>query len=404
MTSTKKRSRLLVRLATSHALVTGAVGLLAALTMMGLVYVTEDRVYESVVASALEDPVAPVRVWVESDAPSEIVALTGARPDGIWEADSEGRELHLGVTTLPGGERRVAALESGEVGPGRALAFVLAGCMIGLALLAAGVGASLARKILAPLEALSSKLDDSPTPSPRDLRAMASDDEVGKVAHRLARYLDEREAALVREAEFLRDASHELRNPLSVLQGAVATLRETGPADGAALAVRLDRMDRSVTRMRRTVEGLLTMARQESAAIADLGASLEESVEDLVEDGRLQASAGVTVVLEFDGSPPGPAELWIVILRNLLDNALAHTEEGSIRLAVSTDRVQVRDTGTGMEPELVDCAMDAFEGGSKSHGFGLGLAIVHRLTRRMQWSAEITSSKSGTCVALSSRV
>jgi signal transduction histidine kinase len=327
MTSRKKPSGLIVKLATSHALVTGAVGLLAALTMMGLFYLIEDRVYESVVQATLQNATKPVQVWAEGDAPPEIKALTHGRTDGVWEADPDGRELHLGLSTLSNGERRVAALESGEVSPGRALPLIVAASMAGLALLAAGVGAGMARRILSPLEVLSSKIgEDAPTPSSTELRSIAGDDEVGRVARQLARYLEEREAALAREAEFLRDASHELRNPLSVLHGAVATLRETGLADEGALTLRLDRMERSITRMRRTVEGLLTLARQESAALAEAGASLEESVEELIEDSRLQAKAGVQVHLELEGLPPGPPELWIVILRNLLDNALAHTD------------------------------------------------------------------------------
>ncbi len=268
-------------------------------------------------------------------------------------------------------------------------------------LLSMAVGVVVARRTLAPLERLAAKLDpEQPPPTPEEWRADAGDDEVGVVARQLARYVEEREAALQREHEFLRDASHELRNPLSVLHGAVALLRETGAGDAETFSDRLGRMDRSVQRMRRTVEGLLTLARLESEAAAVAGRPLGLTLADLIDESSRLVRDEVEITTEVGVHPPGPLELWIVVIRNLLENAAAATEHGSIHVAVGPAGVSVRDTGKGMDDELLRRVSSAFVGGPGSAGFGLGLAIVHRLAKRLGANVEIERRASGTLVSV----
>ena len=143
----------------------------------------------------------------------------------------------------------------------------LAASLLVISLGAVLLGVRIARRTLAPLEKLTRDLREGrrpPAPVPVD--ADVTEDEVAFLARELERHLREREQALVREREFLRDASHELRNPLSVLHGGLELLRETGQGDAATFRERMDRMERSVARMRSTVETLLHLARQESAA------------------------------------------------------------------------------------------------------------------------------------------
>lgn len=405
MSPSLRRSSLSARLAISHVLVVSSVGLLAAVALMGLFYVVEDRIYAALVSGTLEGPVPGLRSWTEESAPESLKKLVDGRADGVHELDDGDKELHVGVATLPSGERRLVTLASGEVGPGTLVPTLFAAGMLALALLAAWLGAFMAQRILAPLGQLSATLDSgvgaSVTPglSP-SLREIEGEDEVGRIARRIAGYLEEREAALAREAEFLRDASHELRNPLSILHGAVALLRKTGPVDATTLGVRLDRMDRSVTRMRRTVEGLLSLARQEASAMEEAQGTLEQAAVELIEEYRLLAPSEVTLNLTFQGSPPGRLELWSVVLRNLLANAMNATSAGTVSISIAPDRLDVEDSGPGIDPKLAARAMRAFEAGDESEGFGLGLSIVQRLARRMGWSVEIDGGPEGTRVTL----
>ncbi|MEM7305424.1 MAG: HAMP domain-containing sensor histidine kinase [Planctomycetota bacterium] len=398
---------LLPRLVWSHAGLTALVAFCAALTLYAGYFLLEDRAFGSVVRASVErardGAQAPLGAWRLDGAPDELRAATADLPDGVHELEREGVERHVALATDEAGVRWVAVLEAGEVERDRWLAAGLAGSVLLLSLLAVGVGYAVARRTLAPLERLAGQLRPGATPpSPAALRRDTSNDEVGLLADRLAHFLDERENALAREREFLRDASHELRNPLTVLQGAIALVRDEGTPDSARLGDRLGRMDRSVLRMRRTVEELLTLARQESEAAPAADRPLTDAVEELLDELRSGAARGVELRLNASGEPAGPTPLWLVLLRNLVDNALAATDRGSVEVQLASDRVAVRDTGRGMAPELLRSGTDAFVRGDGGTGFGLGLAIVKRLADRLGWALRIESggSAGGTVVEL----
>ena len=424
MKDARTRPRVLRRLLWSHLGIAGVLGGGGALVIFALFALVEDASYRSIVRSTLErgvavaetardprDPLSfvhapnlPIRLWRLAEAPEDIRALAGELADGLHEDEAEDRERHLGLATDGAGIRWVAVLETSEVETDLRLATALAVGVLVLSVVGLGVGYLVARRTLAPLERLAAQLDpEGEEPRPEDLVREAGDDEVGLLARQLARYLGEREEALARERDFLRDASHELRNPLSVLHGGVELLRETGPGEPADFAERLDRMDRSVARMRRTVEELLQLAREESAAAPAADRPLEESLSELVTDLRAEAGSEVELRLDLRGQPPGSPGLWLVILRNLLDNAVRATSEGRIDVLVDTDRVCVRDTGQGIAPELLERVTEPYVGGTAGSGVGLGLSIVRRLAERLGWEFRVDSSKNGTRVELAPR-
>mgnify|MGYP002623653550 FL=1 len=390
--------RLFRRLVGSHLALTACISLVWAFLLFGFTFLVEDYAHTTVVSAALEGEV-PLRVWRAEDAPHEVRALADGRPDGVRELDVADRESHVGLGTDADGTRWIAVLDLQEVQSDWWIAARLVGGILLLSVGALAVGWVVARRTVAPLERLTARLRSSQPPTPEDLARDAGDDEIGFLARELARFLDERERALAREREFLRDASHELRNPLGVLQGALELLRETGPGDAPVFEERLNRLGRSVERMRGTVEGLLDLARQENEAAYAAGAPLDTTVADLIDEFEAAASGDVRFRLRIDGVPAGRPELWIVILRNLLDNALHATEQGRIDVHLGSHRVSV-DTGRGMDAALIEDVTATFRRGPSSRGFGLGLAIVQRLARRLDWELEITSSDRGTTVAL----
>ena len=86
----------------------------------------------------------------------------------------------------------------------------------------------------------------------------------------------------------------------------------------------------------------------------------------------------------------GDAPLIRQLLMNLVDNALKFTESGEIVVSVSREpgtlKVEVRDTGIGIDAETADRLFDRFFRGDASHsrtveGTGLGLAIVRSIAR-----------------------
>lgn len=183
--------------------------------------------------------------------------------------------------------------------------------------------------------------------------------------------------------DIMADVAHELRTPLSVLQGRLEGLIDGVYArDDRQLGELLDE-----TRvLSRLIEDLRTLALSDAGALR-----LQKEASDLVELMRevvgsmqpeadqkgvsLDVSSFKAVVMNLD-----PVRIREV-LTNLVSNALRHTGSGgSVTLSISdTDEsvnVSVRDTGAGMPAEQVARIFDRFYKGSASRGSGLGLPIA----------------------------
>ena len=188
--------------------------------------------------------------------------------------------------------------------------------------------------------------------------------------------------------DLMADVAHELRTPLSVLQGRIEGLLDgVYPRDDAQLAALLD--ETSV--LSRLIEDLRTLA------LADAGAlRLEPEPTDLVglvhavvrgfeaEASRLLVSMRVTAFrpeIELDLDPLRIRQ----VLGNLLSNALRHTPAGraiAVTVADAGDAgvsVAVADQGEGIAAEDVPHVFDRFYKGEASRGSGLGLTIAKRL-------------------------
>lgn len=210
-------------------------------------------------------------------------------------------------------------------------------------------------------------------------------------------------------ADFVANASHELKTPIAGLAGFIETLRGPARDDPAARERFLGIMAEQADRMRRLVDDLLMLSRIEQhehsrpAAAVDIGRVLH-GVHDLL---HLKASSrGVAVELEVDPALPpavGDYDELTIVFQNLIDNAIKYTKPsskvrvqarpaGHERLAVS-----VGDEGEGIAaahlPRLterfyrVDTARSRQLGGT-----GLGLAIVKHVVNRHRGRLDIESS------------
>jgi PAS domain S-box-containing protein len=191
--------------------------------------------------------------------------------------------------------------------------------------------------------------------------------------------------------EFLAMLGHELRNPLGTISTAVALLDAAvrGEREQQVLAV----VRRQAGVLGRLVDDLLDMSRLTSGKIrlkvepVDLQALARRCVDALLQSQR---SAGHDVVVEGgEAYTAGDATRLEQIVNNLLDNALKYTRAGG-RIVVCTAAaggevtLSVRDTGRGIEPELLPRVFDLFVQEPQSldrpgGGLGLGLALVKRL-------------------------
>lgn len=237
---------------------------------------------------------------------------------------------------------------------------------------------------------------------------------VAAVNRHMARYADMARA----QRQFLDDASHQLRTPLSVLRTQVDyALREHDMAEvHRALQAMHEGLDRAV----RMVNQMLALARARDASLT-LQSWVRETV-DLsalaCEVVRLQLPQARSKRLDLGVEAPDNGPLihgceWMLreAVANLLDNAIRYTPEGgSITVAVRSHSgcvwIEIEDQGPGMTPHDITLAGTRFRRGTAGKalpGAGLGLAIVHTIAQAHGARLELrnrTDGRTGLVAAL----
>lgn len=262
-----------------------------------------------------------------------------------------------------------------------------------LGVLLAGFGGyALARKALAPIDAMTRETQKI---SADNLSARLSvknqDDELGRLAGVLNGMLSRLQGAFDQLRRFTADASHELRTPLTAIRsvGEVALQDQKSPAEYRDV---IGSMLEEVDRLTRLVESLLVLSRADAGHVqlqrteVSLLALAQEAtalVEVLAEEKRQQ--------IGVEGEATAVVAADRLILRqaivNLIDNAIKYSPAGSrILVRVSTSEgghatLEVVDQGPGIPPEHISHIFDRFYrmDAARSRewgGAGLGLSIA----------------------------
>jgi two-component system phosphate regulon sensor histidine kinase PhoR len=212
--------------------------------------------------------------------------------------------------------------------------------------------------------------------------------------------LTEQERRELAEREFVSNAAHELRTPLTTIIGAIEVLQAGAKDDPEGRDRFLAHIEREAERLARLARALLTLARahagqerprREPVQLAPL---LQEVADDL----RPREGVAVEVDCPPDLAARVNRDLLEQALRNLGENAVNHTRAGHIVFralaAGSALRVEVEDTGVGMNAETQRHVFDRFFRGQDrdAEGFGLGLAIVRQAVRSLDGRIELDSA------------
>jgi signal transduction histidine kinase len=198
-----------------------------------------------------------------------------------------------------------------------------------------------------------------------------------------------------RERNFTRDASHELRTPLTVIRVAgdmMAADEALSPMSRRALK----RIQASGRDMEALIDAFLILAREGDTGLPDDDFSVSEVVAEEVEKAReLVQGKPVSVEcrIEQDFGLHAPVRVLSVLLGNLLRNACHYTDTGTVVVTVRAGRIDVTDTGIGMNAdELARVFEPFFRAGDRSRdGQGIGLSIVRRLSERYGWPVSLAS-------------
>jgi signal transduction histidine kinase len=230
-----------------------------------------------------------------------------------------------------------------------------------------------------------------------DPRHLSSDPDgdVETLARALHGFATRIEEFVEREQNFTRDASHELRSPLTVIKVAADVLAEEELAPFSQRAV--ERIRRAVRDMEAMIEAFLLLARESDTGLPQEDFRANDAVREEVERAQpLLEGKPVTLRLVEQAAfgLHAPPKVFAAMVGNLIRNACLYTEAGEVEVTVGADFVRVRDSGIGMsEDELRQAFQPYFRGNRSARGgYGVGLSLVRRLSERFGWPVEMQST------------
>jgi signal transduction histidine kinase len=190
-----------------------------------------------------------------------------------------------------------------------------------------------------------------------------------------------------RERNFTRDASHELRSPLTVIKMSADMLSdEDGLSDFGCRSVR--RIKRATREMEALVEALLILARESDTGLDSERFVVNDVLRHELESAR-ELLVGRPIELELEESArfalQGSSRVFSVLCWQLIRNACQQTEQGRVVISVLPGEVSVSNHS---DPLMVaDGSRAAREHGADRHGFEL--AIAQRISDRFKWPLEL---------------
>jgi PAS domain S-box-containing protein len=210
------------------------------------------------------------------------------------------------------------------------------------------------------------------------------------------------------EREFVSNAAHQIRSPITAIASAVAVLQAGAKEKPDDRDRFLGHIEREVERLARLGEALLSLARtqrgegQPNLTVVPLRPLLETLVLEL------RPYAGVTVEVECmeDVAALTHRPLLEEALANVLSNSVKYTHRGRVRVAarhvVERTVVTVEDTGPGISKEARPRALERFfRASGDAQGFGLGLAIAAQAVTAVGGTLDLDSTPDvGTTVTI----
>lgn len=216
-------------------------------------------------------------------------------------------------------------------------------------------------------------------------------------AHRRARH-DEMARSLSQLGEIAAGVAHEMRNGLGTLRGYLTLVDQAGDDD--SLKDYLAEMRAESEHLERVLNDFLSFARPGTARTESI--DLATVVERAMADPALPSGHTVLEAATTDLVVEGDAQLLQRGLRNLLDNALRAQGEVDpeqpvvVRLGRRDDRavVDIEDRGPGIDPVIRDSLLQPFVSG-RPDGVGLGLALSHRIAQLHDGTLALSDREGG---------
>lgn len=275
---------------------------------------------------------------------------------------------------------------------------LLLGVLLG-GLLAGYVSWRISKVVIAPVAQLAAQIRDADAQRTRaDFASRYDDYEVGAIARAFDAYLQRIAEFMSRERAFTEDASHELRTPVAVI-GTAAERLAGDPALPSSLLAPVQRIQRAARQMQVSLQALLYMAREqepqasalELAPAGEIVAQAVEGCQHLLAGKSLRLETHMETRLEGNALMV-PRGLVLIVVTNLLHNAISHCAGGVISVGLADDLLTISDSGPGIGEAELPHIFDRHYRGAHSSGQGLGLHIIKRICDRQQWPIRVSST------------
>ena len=238
-------------------------------------------------------------------------------------------------------------------------------------------------------------------------------DELKNLARAINSMLDRINESYRAQVRFVSDASHELRTPISVIQGYANLLDRWGKNDEKTLQESINAIKDEAANMKDLVEQLLFLARGDNNTIMLQAESfnLADLAREVFAETKMIDATHIFQVRAADAWVSADRALVKQAARILVDNAVKYTDPGGqiILSTVPEDgyaKLKVTDDGIGIPPEIVPRIFDRFYRADESRaratgGSGLGLSIAKWITSRHGGFMEVLSREGlGTKITL----
>jgi two-component system, OmpR family, sensor histidine kinase ArlS len=226
------------------------------------------------------------------------------------------------------------------------------------------------------------------------LRWRRGRDEIGRLAASFNDLLARLAEAFARERQFISDASHELKTPLTSINANAQMLLRWGDTDQEIRRESLETIARESSDLAGMVRGMLTLAKadrgdeipKEPVSLAQIASEATQSAAPRAAEKHL------TLTFDHSATPTvyGDPNLLRQMVGNLVDNAIKFSDRGRVAVRVGNDGttawVEVADSGPGIPPDELPNVFQRFYRADKARsrevpGTGLGLAIVRSIAR-----------------------
>jgi two-component system sensor histidine kinase MprB len=291
---------------------------------------------------------------------------------------------------------------------------ILSGLRLALTLLLLGgmavaaiLGRVASRRVLAPLSEVADVAQTIAETDDLSKRLnVHADDEVGQLATNFNSMLDRLESSrdalddsVRAQRQLVADASHELRTPVTSLRTNIEVLLAGGELEAEDRRRLLADVVEQSEELSALVNDLIELARGDEPGADTDDVRLDGVAEESLARARRNAPSihfdATLVPTLLDGVPERLARA----INNLLDNAARHSPPGgTVEVQVGPKGVEVRDHGTGVDPDDLPYVFDRFFRGRNSRGrqgSGLGLAIVRQVAEQHGGSVSVSNAADG---------